>query len=85
MPPSSAVQVRSSTKSTAHEASMRPQPHLSFQCGSMEGSLALPRRSAESCSSCLISSGSKDESASSIRATTPEASGVAMLVPSFES
>ena len=64
---------------------MRPHPHFSFQCGSIDGSLMPPTAFGRITEELLDFVCSSEGSASSMRATTPEASGVAMLVPSFES
>ena len=84
-PPSRGVQGLSRTVSMAHDASMRPNPHSSFQRSETLGSLAEPRASEELRRISLISCGSNERSACSINATIPEAIGVAILVPSFSS
>ena len=68
----------------AHEASMIPYPKVSFH-RETDSSAGSPRGSEETRTISLTSSGVKEGSASRINAMTPEAMGVAMLVPDFES
>ena len=84
-PPVSGVHVLSSTVSTAHDASIRPNPQSAFHLSDIPGSEGLPFFSLELRRISLISNGFNAGSACNIRATTPETSGVAMEVPSFDS
>ena len=67
----------------AQDASIIPYPYLVFQRDSeLSGT---PRASADVRNIPLTSLGVKEGSASNIIATTPEAIGVAILVPDFSS
>ena len=77
-------------KSSAHEASTRPKPHLLFHRSETDGSEACAAPgwclgSDELRKISLISNGVRSSSAWSIAATIPETTGVAMLVPLFDS
>ena len=73
------------TVSTAHEASINPNPHSLFHLSETPGSEGEPFCSLELRRISLISIGLRLESACSISATTPETNGVAIEVPSLDS
>ena len=82
--------VAPNAKSRAHAASTRPNPHLLFHRSETDGSEASGSPdwrldSDELRNMSLISWGVKSSSAWSIAATIPETTGVAMLVPLFDS
>ncbi|CAI8292710.1 MAG: Uncharacterised protein [Candidatus Poseidoniaceae archaeon] len=68
----------------AQEASMIPCPKVSFH-RETDSSAGSPLGSEDFWITSLTSSGVRDGSASKRSAITPEAIGVAMLVPDFES
>ena len=82
---SSGVHTRFKTRSRAHEASTKPKPHSSFQRSETLGSDAEPLCSEVLRRMSRISRGSRVSSAWRRTATMPETTGVAMLVPDFDS
>ena len=72
-------------KDIAQLASIIPNPYFSFHRSLTPGSDGLPRSSDEFLKLSFTSCGDREESASSMRAITPDAIGVAILVPVFSS
>ena len=85
-PPSKGVHGLSSAMSIAQDASIKPKPHSLFQRLETDVSEALSCwNSEEFLMISLISKASSEGLASITVATTPDAIGVAILVPSFSS